>query len=123
MPKKGPLRSDARLWEPQDEALLDKLWDQGKSATLIGQELGRTRNSVLSNRRKRGLSGPNRKPTEIAKPKEERALAIKPEPKSSKYLFILSTEREELAEKKARLREAREARELQRTSQDQSLGS
>lgn len=117
------LRRDERPWSPEEEAQLDNLWAKGYSAARVGEIIGRTRNGVISNRRKRGLSGVKREPIFKANSKERAPpIAVIKEEPMPRYLMVLATEQEELEEKKQRLREMREAadRASQHIQQDQS---
>lgn len=111
MPKKGPIRGDSRPWLPHEEELLDKLWDSGLSASLVGEQLKRSRSSVLSNRRKRGLKDTRTGPIKHKEYDGERLPAITSQRQEAppRYLKIVATEQEELEQKKQRLRELRKA--------------
>lgn len=117
------LRPGERPWSPEEEARLDNLWAKGYSAARIGEMLNRTRNGVVSNRRKRGLIGDRGPPTHTAVRKERAPSIIKTKEEApSRYLKILAIEQADLEEKKQRLREMREAAGMAslHTPQDQS---
>lgn len=83
-------------WLPEATAQLVSMWSEGKSATLIAQALGTTRNAVLGKRKRMGLAARevtesgHRGPTpyvgqprapkvvRVAKPKAPRVMKFKP---------------------------------------------
>ncbi|QDH50422.1 hypothetical protein [Caulobacter phage KcrB] len=97
-------RSVARAWSEEDDAVLLKDWARGRSASVIGMRLGRSRCAVLGRLYRLGALNEDRKAVAPERLPAHRPFGNK---HASKDLWTESLLTEKWADRKARLAKER----------------